>query len=150
MGSARLVASGRTKALSALIASLCEASSTLHGVQPRLSQEAKAKTPFGASSVAASVSLSLTSPGAKDLCCEARNKATLGANSKVILASLEGKALHRKTKLASRDRAKTVVSPCEATLSGERKPSWLRQWLLCPRGLTFSLLNLCNGSVGSG
>jgi len=58
-------------------------------------------------------------PSAKDLCREARDKAPLGANSKVILASLEGKTLHSEAKLAFKGRAKTVVSPCEATLSGE-------------------------------
>jgi len=57
LGNARLPASGRTKALSAQIASSCEASSTLRGVQPRLSREAKAKTPLGASSLADSASL---------------------------------------------------------------------------------------------
>jgi len=74
LGSARLIASGRTK-LSTLIASSCEASSTFRGVQPCLSREAKAKTPLGACSTADSASLSLIAPGSKDLCHEARDKA---------------------------------------------------------------------------
>jgi len=75
LGSARLAASGRTKVLSAQFASSYEASSTLCGVQPRLSCEVKAKTPFGASSIADSTTLLLIAPGAKDLCREARYKA---------------------------------------------------------------------------
>ena len=75
LGSARLAASGRTKVLSAQFASSYEASSTLCGVQPRLSREVKAKIPFGASSIADSTTLLLIAPGAKDLCREARDKA---------------------------------------------------------------------------
>jgi len=41
--SARLNTSGKTKALSAQLASPCEANSTLRRVQPRLSREAKTK-----------------------------------------------------------------------------------------------------------
>ena len=52
LGSARLAASGRTKALSAQLASPCGANSTLHRVQPRLSREAKTKTPLDSNSVA--------------------------------------------------------------------------------------------------
>jgi len=36
-----------------------------------------------------------------------------------MLASLEGKALHSKAKFTSKGRIKAVVSPCEATFSGE-------------------------------
>jgi len=156
-GSATLANSGRTKALSALIASSSEASSTHHGVQPRLSRDSKTKTPLGANSVADSTSLLLTAPGAKDLCREARDKAlsakdhcrkardklVLGANSEAILASLKRKALHNKAKFASKDRTKIVASSCEAILASpiaKRKPSRLRQGLFSPRGLTFSLL----------
>jgi len=52
LGSARLSTSGRTKALSAQLASPCEANSTLRRVQPHLSHEAKTKTPLGANNEA--------------------------------------------------------------------------------------------------
>jgi len=88
---------------------------------------------LGASSTADSMLLSLTTPCAKDLCREARDKAPsakdlchkardkalLRDNSEVILASLEEKALHNKAKLVSKGRAKIVALPCEASLSGE-------------------------------
>ena len=133
MGSARLAANGRTKVISAQIASSCEASSTLHGVQPRLSLEAKNKIPLGDNSVADSLSLSLIArgaknicreardkaPSAKDLCRDVRDKAPLGANSEAILDSIEGRALCIRAKLASKGRVKTVASPCKTTLSGE-------------------------------
>ena len=57
LGSARLAARGRTKALSAQIASPCEANSTLWTVHPRLSHEAMVKSPLCANSIADSVSL---------------------------------------------------------------------------------------------
>ena len=57
------------------------------------------------------MSLLLKASSAKDLCCEARDK----ANSEAILASLE--ATRSKAKLAS--KGKIVASPCEATLSGK-------------------------------
>ena len=62
-----------------------------------------------------------TAPSAKNLCRdrENRDKAPPGVNNEVILASLEGKALHDKAKFASKGRTKAVVSPCEAILSGE-------------------------------
>jgi len=149
LGSARLAASGRIKALSAQIASPCEANSTLCKVQPRLSRKAKAKALLCANSVADSVLLSPPAPSAKDLyreakdkapsandfnreaedkapsandlSREAKDKALLNANSEAILASLKGGALHSKAKLAFKGRAKTVASPCEATLSGEAR-----------------------------
>ena len=57
LGGARLATSSRTKALSAQLASLCEANSTFHRVQPRLSREAKTKTPLGANNKAILASL---------------------------------------------------------------------------------------------
>jgi len=133
LGSAKLAASGRTEALNAQITSRCEAHSNLCRVQPRLSREAKAKTPLGANSVADSASLSLTTPSAKNLCCEARekvpsdkdlyrearDKAPLGANSEAILALLKGRDLRCRAKLAFKGKTKIVALPCEATLSGE-------------------------------
>jgi len=94
LGSARLAASDRSKALSVQISSSCEANATLCRVQPRLSCEAKAKTPLCANSVVDSVSLPLPAPSAKvlsreartkelsakDLSCEAKNEAPLSAN----------------------------------------------------------------------
>ena len=49
-GSARFAASGRTEALSAQIASSCEANLTLRRVQPHLSRETKARAPLCANS----------------------------------------------------------------------------------------------------
>ena len=134
MGSARLVASGKTKALSAQIASLYEANATLYRVQPRLSCEAKAKAPLCANSIADSVSLpqiALTAKivlsreartkalSAKDLSREAKKEAPLSANSKAILASFKGRTLSSRAKLAFKGRTKIVSSPWEATVSDE-------------------------------
>jgi len=133
LGSARLDASGKTKALCAQIASSCEANSTFCRVQPRLSHEAKVKAPLWANSVVDSVSLSLLASSAKvlsreartkalsvkDLSREAKDEASLSANSEAILFSLKGRTLRSRAKLASKGRAKIVVSPCEATLSDE-------------------------------
>ena len=146
-GSARTAACGSTIALSAPIASSCEANSTLYRVQPHLSCKAKAKalcadseaaastTLLGstkpaareantkaylhANSVVDSASLPLTAPSAKNFCREARIKAPLSTNSEAILTSLKVKALHNKTKFASKDRTKAAVLFCDATLSGE-------------------------------
>ena len=65
LGSARLVASSRTRALSAQIASSPESNSTLCRVQPRLSREAKAKALLCAKSVDDSASLPLIALSAK-------------------------------------------------------------------------------------
>ena len=133
MDNARLAVSGRTKALSAQIASPCEANSILRRVHPCISREAKAKAPLCANSVTASVSLPLPAPSANDLNCEpktktlsakdlsheAKDKAPLGINSEAISASLKERALLSKAKLAFKGRAKTIASPCEVTLSGE-------------------------------
>jgi len=116
---ARTVFCGSTKALSAQIASSYKANSTIYRVQFCLSSEAKAKAPLCANSIAESTSLTFIVPSTKDLCREARNKASLSANNEPILASLEGKAMHNKGKLASKGRVKTVASLCEATLSDE-------------------------------
>jgi len=87
LDSARLVASGKIKALSAQIASSCKANSTLCRVQPRLSRKVKAKAPMCANSVADSVSLPLTALSAKKvLSREARTK------------ELSAKDLSRETK----------------------------------------------------
>jgi len=59
LGSARLAASGRTKALSAQIVSPYAANSTLCRVQPRSSREAKTKASLCANSIADSASHSL-------------------------------------------------------------------------------------------
>ena len=72
LDSARLAASDRIKALSAQIASPCEANSTLCRVQPPLSREAKTKALLCANNVADSTSLSLPAPSAKDLYREAK------------------------------------------------------------------------------
>jgi len=73
LGSVRTSACGCTKALSAQIASLCEANSTLYRVQPRLSPEAKAKA-FCANSEATTTPLASTAVlgSAKPAVCEAK------------------------------------------------------------------------------
>ena len=101
MASARLVASGRTKALNAQIASSRETNSILCRVQPRLSREAKAKALLCAKSVAHSASLPLIAlnaknvlsrevrtkaQSAKDLSSEVKNEALLSANNEAISA----------------------------------------------------------------
>jgi len=84
---------------------------------------------LGANSIDDLASLSPTAPGAKDLCREARDKAPsakdlcreargkapLGANSEVILASLEKQLC--TTKLSTPSKAE--LKPCEATLLSE-------------------------------
>ena len=75
LDSARLAASGKSKAQSAQIASSYEVNSTFYRVQPCLSREAKAKAPLCANSIADSASLSLPARSAKVLSREARNKA---------------------------------------------------------------------------
>ena len=76
LDSARLAASGRTKALNAQIASSREANSTLYRVQTRLSREVKAKALLCAKSVADSASLPLIALSAKGvLSRETRTKA---------------------------------------------------------------------------
>jgi len=110
LGSARLAASGKTKALSAQIASLYEANATLCRVQPRLSRETKAKALLYAKSVVNSASLPLI-----DLSREVKNEAPLSANSEADT----GRTLHNRAKLAFKGKAKAVASSCEATLSGE-------------------------------
>jgi len=134
LGSARLAASNRTKALSAQIASSREANSTLYRVQPHLSCEVKAKAPLCANSVVDLASLPLTALSAKkvlnceartealsakDLSCEVKNKAPLSANSEAISASLTGRTLYSKAKFPFKGRAKKVASSCESTLLGE-------------------------------
>jgi len=133
-GNARLVPSGKTKASSAQIASLCEANATLCRVQPRLSCEAKAKALLCAKSIADSASLPLTvlsakkvlsreirtkAPSANDLIREVKIEASLSANSEAISTLLTRRTLCNRAKLAFKGRAKTVASPCEATLSGK-------------------------------
>jgi len=133
LGNARLAASGRTKSLSAQIASSREANSTFCRVQPCLSREVKAKAPLCANSIVDSLLLSLPAPSvkvlshearakalsAKDLNREAKDRAPLRANSEAIPASLKGRTLRSRAKLASKNIANTVALPCEATLSGE-------------------------------
>jgi len=76
LGSARIAASDRSKALSAQIDSPCEANSTFCRVQPRLSREVKAKAHLCANRIVDSVSLPLTTLSAKKvLSREARTKA---------------------------------------------------------------------------
>jgi len=94
-------------------------STTLLGSTKPAACEANTKATFCANSVVDSSPLPLTTPSAKNLCSEARNKVTLGANSEAILTSLEGKAQHGKTKFASKGRTKAAASLCVATLSGE-------------------------------
>jgi len=79
---------------------------------------------LGANSVADSALLSLTVPSANNLCCEARekapsvkdlyrearDKAPLGANSEAILASLKGRDLRCRAKLAFKGKTKIVAS----------------------------------------
>ena len=134
MGSTRLVASGRSKILSAQIASPYEANSTLYRVQRRLSREGKAKALLCANSVVDSASLLLTTLSikkvlrrevrikalsAKDLSREAKNEAPLSANNEAISASLKGRALRSRVKPAFKDKAKIVASRCETTLSAK-------------------------------
>ena len=80
LGTTRLAASCKTKALSAQIALAYEANSTLCRVHPRLSREAIAKTSLCANSVADSVLLSLPAPSSKVFSHEARTKALSAKN----------------------------------------------------------------------
>ena len=111
----------------------CKTISALHRAKPRLSREAKAKALCANSEATAAL---LTSSAllcsarlaasnktkalsAKDLSREVKNEAPLSANSEAISASLTRKTSRNKAKLTFKGRAKTVASPCKATLLGE-------------------------------
>jgi len=109
----------------AKIVSNCKTISALHRAKPRLSRVARAKalcanneataTPLTLSALLGSVRLAASDKtktlSAKYLTREVKNEAPLGDNSEAIPVSLTGRTLC--------NRAKTVASPCEATLSGE-------------------------------
>ena len=110
------------------------------------SREAKIRAPVRANSIADLASFS--APSVNKLCREAGGKALLSANSKALLTSLAGKALHNRAKFTSKGRTKAVASSCEVTLSGEvllalpiaKRKALLGLRLLSPRGLISNLL----------
>jgi len=98
----------------AKIVSDCKTISALHRAKPHLSREARAKAlcanskataaPLTSSALLGSARLATSSKtktiSAKDLSLEVKNEASLSANKETILASLTGRTLRNRAKLA--------------------------------------------------